>query len=35
MLEMSGYKLIGFLDANDDLVTPTGSFGQAIAIFRK
>jgi hypothetical protein len=35
MLEMLGCKPIGFLDANDDSVTPTGSFGQAIAIFRK
>jgi SAM-dependent methyltransferase len=35
MVEMLGYKLIGFLDADDNSVTPTGSFGQAIAIFRK
>jgi hypothetical protein len=35
MVEMLGFKLVGFLDAHDESVTPTGSFGQAIAIFRK
>ena len=32
---MLGFSLVGFIDADDVSATPGGSFGQALAIFRK
>lgn len=34
-VEMLGFKLIEFIDADDETATPTGSFGQSLAVFRK
>ncbi len=34
-VQMLGFKLAGFIDANDASATPTGCFGQALAIFAK
>lgn len=33
--QMLGFHLVGFIDADDASATPLGSFGQALAIFRK
>lgn len=35
MVEMLGYQLLGFTAADDAAATPIGSFGQALAMFRK
>lgn len=35
MVDMLGFKLVEFIDANDESATPIGSFGQALAVFRK
>lgn len=35
MVEILGYKLLGFTEADDETATPTGSFGQALAMFKK
>ena len=34
-IDMLDFKLVEFIDANDATATPTGCFGQALAIFRK
>ena len=35
MTEMLGFKLIEFIDGNDPSATPTGCFGQYLAVFTK
>jgi SAM-dependent methyltransferase len=32
---MLGFKLLGFIDADDESATPGGCFGQALAVFKK
>ncbi len=32
---MLGFSLVGFIDADDEAATPGGSFGQALAVFKK
>lgn len=33
--QMLGFNLVGFIDADDEAATPGGSFGQALAVFKK
>lgn len=33
--QMLGFRLVGLIDADDQSATPGGSFGQALAVFRK
>ena len=35
IVEMLGFKLVTFIDADDESTTPIGSFGQALAVFTK
>ncbi len=35
MVEMLGFQLLGYSAADDETATPIGSFGQALAMFRK
>nr|WP_314858345.1 class I SAM-dependent methyltransferase [uncultured Undibacterium sp.] len=35
MVDILGYQLLGFTAADDESATPSGSFGQALAIFKK